>query len=767
MRHSHHPLHRLLRNVSFVALMLPVLASPWLFASVQPWAQLACLCLVSTACVGVVALSLVDGPKVNGDGLPAVGWVAIALILLGIVQLIPMTHQQLASVSPRAAEIRHDFGQDQTQVAPITLNPARTRTALALLVLSALVYMVTYRLADQQSVEIAMLMIAINGACLTGYAFLLRQTESELVYGLVTTTKTAMGPFVNRNNAAGFLLACAAAALVVVALNFLRLRRESSPHLSVLIAPTENPRGFVALVCLVAIIYGIWMSESRGALLGLVVGTAAASTLCLRRDHVKFAFAFVIGLIVFLGLATSFSGHWDSTTQRAATLLDEHELAGDGRLSIWSSSVDFARDFSLTGSGLGTFRDVFRLYDQHANGTLATYAENTWVEMACAGGLIGFGLLLALLVVMSLMVYRMLTDRDLDLSAVGAVGVFFVASQFVASQFDFGLSIAANLIAVAFLTGAFNAAGTVWLEGDSEADSLMHSSRGRWLGRILVDRQFEVVLVGLAVLAVTVGMDLMHASSVETVQTFSGRPSVGEQRSVSHVEERQRVRLLRNIHQRWDDAEAHYALAESCIRQYETSLRENAQSLGLPVKTVAELRPLVVALRSDDRFAAGMEKLRQARPTSQWLLPALRHLHAARTANCLIPNVHLRLHHLSVLDLEEEIDDTHFSRAIWLWEGRRHEFFVDGLSHYRDGSYSQAFAAWRPCLIEKSRYRTQIVALATRVADPEMLMQELFPASPAFLSELISRDLTNPEQRELKDKMIKIYDAKHGENRTR
>lgn len=741
---------------ALVALTIPVLAGPWLFASVQAWSQLVCLGFALVAALIVILNSLRPFPSAVPDaGTPGVGWCAIGLIMLGLGQLAPIQRSQLKAMSNGAEEIRVDFGQETRGPQPISLAPARTRSTLGVLVLATLLFFASYRCLSPKSSHWLMLAIAVNGSLLVLYEMVSRLLNLDKVYGLVDTSANSFGPIVNRNNAAGFLLSSAAAALWVVVRN---LDPEEEDQQRLLTRLLESPIAIAGALCLACCSLGVLASESRGGMLALVAGLAGALVIQFRPDNYRSMSAIGFALTSLLLIGLSVLGNGNLLTTRVAGLLDEYELAGDGRLDIWSGCIRYASDFWTTGSGLGTFRDVFRLYDEHSNGTWATYAENTWIEMACTGGFIGVSILVVMLLLLTKLVLRSLIASNHELQLVGTVGTFFLLSQFVASQFDYGLSIPGNLMVAAVLAAAVVSQGAdggrLLQEKQSDGEPVTSSLSNQ----IMLHRQPELILVGLIGLGVLIGIDLMRASSVERVAKSPTSNSVQSALS-RQQEDLQHVRLKRAIVNRWDDGPAHYALAESYISKYEAFLRARTKVVDVPVTSVSALRSVVVRLRSDEKHTIAMETLLDAPPTEQLLLPALRHLRAAREANCLIPRVHHRLHHLAVLDLEEQVSLKHLKRAVHLWEGRRHDYFRQGLEHYVAKDFPAAFRPWQRCLLVPSRYRSQIVALAARVAEPTQLINQLFPHEERLFHDVITQDLDEAIHQDLRNEMIKFYDT--------
>jgi hypothetical protein len=63
-----------------------------------------------------------------------------------------------------------------------------------------------------------------------------------------------------------------------------------------------------------------------------------------------------------------------------ATILDEDLRQADGRLKNWADGWQAATDLLPAGSGLGTYRYVYRLYQQQPYGVWFYHAENQYLQ---------------------------------------------------------------------------------------------------------------------------------------------------------------------------------------------------------------------------------------------------------------------------------------------------------------------------------------------------------------------------------------------------
>lgn len=747
-------------------LLLAAVVSPWLFGSVQPWAQFFCLVCSAVGCLFSVFLS-------PWRRQPASAWLLIAIVALSLGQLVVFSPDLLGWLSPFSLSIRTAFGLDNAGKYPISLEPALTRNAISNLVGIAICYLVAARITSTKLTFFSLALIAVNGCLISVVGILEKQFETDIFYSSVknaTGQETSFGPFVNRNNAAGFLLLSLSASIALFLFS-LRSRAVGSSH-----PPSksflEQTRGavtgrtLVPLLIMIIVVCGILISQSRGGILALVTATACTLCLALQRKHLVRATVvssmFAVGAAAFLIMVDA----WTPVYDRIGVVFDQSQASRDGRLSIWKSCLDYFGNFALTGSGLGTFGQVFRLYDLDADGTFATHAENVFIQLACEGGFLILGLVLVAAVFQLGSAARLLINRHFEFYVLGIAWFFLMVSQLIAGCFDFGLLIPANMYSLAVLSGLFSGtalwskrpilrpkSGKVSRSG-TNARTLPLSER---IGLALSKRRFDLVFFSLFFLAILCATDLGNTSSLESLPVghhSNGRNSQdGPKLSDRDEDAAQFSRLLRNIQFRSDDAKAHFAISEGYISRFESRA---AELLGVEAGSIAlhsvsaRIEQLLRADKQED-----IERIVSSTVIAENLKPAYAHLLLARRACCLDPNVHLRLAHLSFMGPETSRVEC-LERLIRLQEGKRYDSFENGLARFEAGELEMALELWKPCLNARSRYRERVIAFALSSAKLEDLLKSFFPRSERFLVELAEKHLSEPGQSESREIVLQL-----------
>jgi O-antigen ligase len=153
-----------------------------------------------------------------------------------------------------------------------------------------------------------------------------------------------------------------------------------------------------------------------------------------------------IGAVVWIGAREGF-GRLLATSA--------YEVTWSARLETYRASFELWRRYWLTGSGLGTFRDAFPQVQPAELPGLWRHAHSDYLELAATTGLVGPLLLLTGLLFLAkglppgLSRRRRSEDRAAVLAAIGAL-----VTAGTHELLDFGLTMPANAVTLAVLTGA-------------------------------------------------------------------------------------------------------------------------------------------------------------------------------------------------------------------------------------------------------------------------------------------------------------------------
>ena len=238
------------------------------------------------------------------------------------------------------------------------------------------------------------------------FGLIQKLTSNHLLYWTIPLAPRAQafGPYVNRNNAAGYLTLCLAAALGILIWVVGRSReiplgdtRFPSPRRPTLAARLKrsvleflarlDAGQIVAFSLAACIVAGIVCAISRGAWIataGAVVVTGAVALGTRRGPGPVAILAFVAGAGIALAL---WAGTGGSLSHRVADLFD----AAQSPWAHWQESSRAVPDFWRLGSGLGTYRSRLRpLRGPSPRGLVLSRRESV-PGNACGSGSAGLG----------------------------------------------------------------------------------------------------------------------------------------------------------------------------------------------------------------------------------------------------------------------------------------------------------------------------------------------------------------------------------------
>lgn len=255
------------------------------------------------------------------------------------------------------------------------------------------------------------------------------------------------GTYVNPDHMALLLEIALAITLAWIWLGVRRARQAETWERKILwIAPP--------LIFYLTLFVGLTFTGSRGGLLAaLCAALAQGLMLAASRRHWKAA-----PLILLVVIAAVAISGWLGLQQAYGRLLvsSSADVTWSQRLAVYHASFGLWKQFPVTGTGLGTFRDVFPMVaPANLSGATWTHAHSDVLELLVTVGPLGL-----LAVVLSGIwavwkLYRILRDRVRTVdraAALAALGA--IAAVALHECFDFGLTMPANAMLFVVVLGA-------------------------------------------------------------------------------------------------------------------------------------------------------------------------------------------------------------------------------------------------------------------------------------------------------------------------
>lgn len=771
----------LLTAIGQVLLLSAAILPAWRFGGVlardQVWLYPALLGAWGCWCLG--QLLHLSRPLV----LPAASGILLAILGLGGLQLLPLGPQIARFVSPATVGLRAELvspaespPQSPQAIAAaaappaavgqtLSLDPASTRRDLAFFSLVALMFVLGGLLFSGTVSRVGLCaVVAVQGAAVAFFSLAqtLRWHPEPLQrnWRLAFTSDCWFGPFVNRNHEGGYLNLCLAGAIGLLVLTIersadrreaCRLQAGSGPQrpVALLLRPLANLSAALLFAsglagCMVA---AILCSLSRSASVSMGAGLILLllADFRLRRRRRMRLWPLVLAAVAGIGLV-SWIGARDSVSRRLGSLFESGAWQ-EGRLYHWRDAVQAAGDFWPAGSGLGTYPWIYQAYQHRADVYWYQHAENQYLEALVVAGAPGVLLLFCALGVTLWAVWRALANsrRAAEL-AFAVAACFALVTQSVQSLFDFGLYLPANALLLALFCGAVSA-------GATHAPGRLPAWLRTTAGAILL-----LIFGGL----VTWGWgETRRVAALAAATNVAARPLAAEQPTRDEA-----VRALEQfsaaVALRPDDADAQFYLAQLWLQVYRAA--EFAELRGrypaAPAEKLNELTKLasLYLLRQQLHQAgdtAGLARLRSDPLVQANLVPAQQHALLARQACPLIPQIHVLLAELSVIDADGNAT-LHLQRAERLAPSNTELLNKCATLELWAGHVPEACRIWKRALaIEEYHVGEALLVCEKAGLTPQQIVEDVLPDSPLLLVKLAQERFRAEKQPRVYELLVK------------
>ena len=376
-------------------------------------------------------------------------WTSLPLaLLLGVMvlQLVPLPAPLLDGISPARAELRNSLaaaaspGWSSASVAPAktVFHLVRFLGCIATLLLAR---ELTWRLRlNNWMVAVPLVLVA----SLEGLLAVIQTTVQPSRLGV-------SGTYVNHNHLAGMLELSLPFSLAVVAVLLKRIRSDRPPG-GVLTAKAAAGVAGAALV-----FAGLLCSFSRAGFVAALISVAVMAALALTaRGTSRARIAAALAAILFLA-AAFFLLLPDGFIVRYAGVASTDGLLREGRVSLWSETLDLVRAYPLLGCGFGAYQSAFYQFKRSWPQVTDDYAHNDYLQLLAELG--PLGLLSGLWLVAGILAGVIAARRDLphpSLPVALACAGSLVAIG-IHSAADFNLYIPANSMQFAWILGIASA----------------------------------------------------------------------------------------------------------------------------------------------------------------------------------------------------------------------------------------------------------------------------------------------------------------------
>jgi O-antigen ligase len=379
---------------SALVITLQVLAVAWgafAFGAVYPWAYWPLIAAAATA--GALAFVV---PGRSQSGTRTLSWCLLLFAVATAVQLVPLPRSVLAATSQARDALLTSYNlvyantRAGTVWHPLSIAPDSTWLGLACFVAFGLFLLGSARFFSVRGTGVTIGCVLAVGLVLALAGIIQDVTYEGKIYGFWPDpyVNKPFGPFINKNNFAGWMLMAVPLALGFVvsrAVSGLRYVREDWHSRVLWISSPSGSQVLLALCASLVMGVSIVLSLSRSGIIALALTLVLVTLfLAMRRAGRVQRLLMILAVVAFLGALAAMAG----TDAMAVRFNDGTAATLEGRIGAWKDASTITRTFPLVGSGLNTFPTAMLFYQVHDLYNYWSEAHNDYLQLFAEGGVL-------------------------------------------------------------------------------------------------------------------------------------------------------------------------------------------------------------------------------------------------------------------------------------------------------------------------------------------------------------------------------------------
>jgi len=499
------------------------------------------LAIVEVLAMGISLLLAIHLLRKDKPVYTAPGMTLILIFIVFIVlQLIPLPPWLLRLLSPATHQIYQDslgvFGP--LPWLSLSINPKDTLAELLRYGAYGAIYFATIQFLSQaRKLKFSMRALAVFAAALS-LVTILQAFSLSGKYLLVFQTRHGFyGPYVNPNHYAGLMEMIFP---VVLGLFFYYKPRVSYESLRSGVVDffnniRSNTHILMGFACLL-IVASVLISLSRGGIISLCLAGMLCFYLIFRMTRRMGKMGINTAFLLFVLVIGFFWFGWEPVIQEFTDSIDENGQINENRPSYWKDSLQAFKTFPLAGSGMGTFRHVYKRHQSTNLSRTVTHAHNDYIEFLVNGGLVGFFLFFSIPLVILWRCRSLFHKRRESYCRLIFIGALSgVVAILIHSLTDFNLQIGANGLYLFFLLGLVVSASHTRLRSGLKNTYLRPMSKTTTYAGMGVA---AFLLVGMIPVALFFHIGILKG---ETLIIKSLKAGIGKNLSASQIQDIYRV----------------------------------------------------------------------------------------------------------------------------------------------------------------------------------------------------------------------------------
>jgi O-antigen ligase/Tfp pilus assembly protein PilF len=425
--------------------------TPLAFGSVHIWAysisEILVFALSTLWCIKII---ITPGYALDKRLLP-LAIASAVFLLLGFLSMIPLPREVIKILSPSAHDLYSHVINNYTDintsvhivqplsiVSHLTLKSLLKTSSYMLLFFSA-----AHELRNTKRVNRIFILIIALGLFESYYGLSLFVQQKLKIFSFKRGPALgAWGTYVNKNHFAGYLgmTALLGTGYLFASIPSTKNMGTIKNYISNLFKSSASVKHILIIISIVLMALAVAFSNSRMGILALLLSFALLISVLARRQR-KAKSIILSGFILTLSASIIYMSS-DVLKYRLLNIVSDMKSS---RLMIWDKTIDLIRDYPITGSGLGTYKEIFQHYTPYGFNSVTRHAHNDYLELAAETGTIGILIAIFALGYFTILYTRLWRengDKRKSIASIGAFASFFFILVFSLS--DFNLQIPAN-----------------------------------------------------------------------------------------------------------------------------------------------------------------------------------------------------------------------------------------------------------------------------------------------------------------------------------
>jgi O-antigen ligase/tetratricopeptide (TPR) repeat protein len=389
-----------------------------------------------------------------------------------LLQLIPLPSGIVAIISPKTYglyETTRSF-DEPVQWMSLSINQKATVAEFFRILSYGAFYILTVQiLTDRKLLKRVIKVLVVFASVLSLFGILQHILSNNKIFWLreLTMGGTLFGPYVNRNHYAGlmemlFPLVLGLFLYYKPYVSYKSFREKIAELFNLQRTNIHILLGFAGVL----IGTSVFLTLSRSGIVSLCLSMALFGFMVMVKGMSRTRGIIIMVVFLLIALSVGWFG-WDPIFERFEKVMNAQGDISEQRLQLWSDSGHIVRDFPATGTGFGSYINIYPKYRTIAGDAIADHAHNDYIELLCNGGVIAFLISLWFILTVLYKSFKTYVKRHELYSIYIFLGcIAGIISILMHSTTDFNLHIGANGLYFVFLFGlAVSAANTRLREG--------------------------------------------------------------------------------------------------------------------------------------------------------------------------------------------------------------------------------------------------------------------------------------------------------------